>query len=106
MAYVTSEWNHIDVQLIDTFLNKTSNPEKALKTVIKVSQVLSLVVLVLSTMYYFKYFTTLYPSVSPAMGIPLKIPYSSPFIGLLLMDFHCIYVLIMPEKLANDGISN
>lgn len=100
MGYVTYKWNHIDVQLIDTILIKRAkDPDKAIKYVIKLSQILSLCVLLLSIyFYYFHYLKQLYPSISPSLQIPMAVPYSSVLCGLILMVFHCLCVIILPKQ--------
>ena len=97
MGYVTQINGHIDVQLVDTIVYKHSkNPEKTMKFVIRVSQVLSLVVLVVSTVLYGQFMFARYPSVSTALRIPMRIPYLSTFVGLLLMCLHELSLLFLP----------
>ena len=97
MGYVTQANAHIDVQLVDTLINKYSkNPEKALKNVIRLSQLISLVVLVLSSVIYGKFMFARYPAISTALKIPMQIPYMSTLAGLVLMSVHELALLFMP----------
>lgn len=97
MGYVTQTDGHIDVQLIDTILNKvSSNPERALGYMIRLAQVISLVVLVVSTVLYGQFMFARYPALSTALKIPMRIPYLSTFAGLLLMCIHEASLLLLP----------
>lgn len=97
MGYVTQAGDHIDVRLVDTILqSKAKNPEKALKIVIRISQFLTLAVLFISTVLYAKFMFARYPAVSTALRIPMRIPYLSTLVGLILMDIHEIALLLLP----------
>jgi len=97
MGYVTQTGGHIDVQLVDAILNKFSgNPEKALGYMIRLAQGISLVVLVVSTVLYGQFMFARYPALSTALKIPMRIPYLSTFVGLLLMCIHETSLLFLP----------
>lgn len=97
MGYVTQIGGHIDVQLIDAILNKVAkNPQRALKVIIRLSQVMSIAVLVISTILYGQFMLARYPALSTSLRIPMRIPYMSTFVGLLLMCIHETALLFLP----------
>lgn len=97
MGYITQYNMHIDVQLIDTIVKKrAADPQKVLAVFIRLAQVLSLAVLIISTVLYGKFLFARFPAFSPSLHIPMRIPYLSTFAGLLLMDLHELALLFLP----------
>ena len=97
MGYVTQAGAHIDVRLIDSIVNKRAkNPKKTLRIFIRISQVLSLAVLVISSVLYYQFFNARYPALSTALRIPMRIPYLSVMVGLVLMSVHMLSLLLLP----------
>ena len=102
MAYVTQKNSHIDVRLIDSLLaSKSSEKDRLLKIIIKLSQLISFAVLIISAVLYGKFMFARYPSKSPSLHIPMRIPYLSTFVGLILMSIHEFILLILPSSLDN-----
>lgn len=97
MGYVTQHGDHIDVRLVDTIIkSKAKNPEKTLRIIIRISQILTLAVLLISTVLYGKFMFARYPAISTSLRIPMRIPYLSTLVGLILMDIHETALLLLP----------
>lgn len=102
MAYVTQKEGHIDVRLIDSLLaSKSPKKDRLLHIIIKLSQLISLAVLIISAVLYGKFMFARYPSMSPSLHIPMRIPYLSSFVGLILMSIHQFIILVLPSSIDN-----
>ena len=99
MGYVTQTNGHIDVQLVDTIINRhAKDPKKTLALFIRISQLITLAVLVISAVLYGKFMFARYPALSTALRIPMRIPYLSTLAGLLLMSLHELTLLFLPAE--------
>lgn len=103
-GYVTSQWSHLDIQIVDKLVNDhAKNPEKILKILTYCCYIISLIVLVISTVYYWDYLLRLPRSITTGLKISSKWSTASAFIGLVLMDFHILCKFICPAADNEKG---
>ena len=104
-AYAVFTWDHIEIDLVDNFINKYSrNPEKFQAYFRKV---ILCVIIVFSC--YFTYIYTNYViqianlgQYSGAMEINMVYPMAGGVVGLGLIVFHAISLLLMPIDAKKD----
>lgn len=84
---------HIGIDLIDTVIEgKAKDPKGFMERFNKLSDVLTIIFMVLFGVFYFQYLQQIakHPQVSSSMHINMLIPMSSIIIGTVLMVYHAV----------------
>jgi len=100
-AYVTFQWNHLEINLIDSIITaKFKNPEKILYVCRKLALIICSLFFAYFLKNYWKFVSliVLRGQTSAAKQINMVIPMSSGIVGLCLMLFHSISLLIIPKS--------
>lgn len=100
-AFATNE--HIGIDLVDTIAEKrSSHPEKVIGMFNRLAVLITLLFMVLFSVFYFIYLTSIaqHPQTSASMHINMLIPMSSILIGSVLMVYHDFCRLFYPFEPA------
>ena len=104
-AIATNKNKHIEIDLISTIIEKRAvNIQRALGNLNKITYIVSIIFLMIMTNIYFQYLMQIFMrgQRSPALKVLLAVPMSAIFAGALLMIFHYICLLIIPERFRSE----
>lgn len=95
---------HVEMNVIDVFLEKTKNPERSFFIMEKITMV--------ANMFFCGYFVSIYHPFlmkivktgksMTSMKIPMWIPMTAVEIGFILMFIHALVILLKPYKTENQ----
>lgn len=100
-AYASSNHDHLSIDIIGSVVNKhVKNPEKILDIADRISQILSLVFLVVFLYFYTIFVFKMYKSGTPSSTLPFDmwVPMSLLLIGGGLILIHSICYTLLPKK--------
>lgn len=99
-AYAASNNDHLNIDLISSIFKKAKNKDKILDTADRISQVLTLVFLVVFMYYYGRYTVMQIKLNQPSSTLPfgLWVPISWVLIGGVLLFVHTLVYIILPKK--------
>jgi|GEM_PF-439450 len=99
-AYAASNNDHLNIDLIGSIFKNAKNKDKILDTADRISQVLTLVFLVVFMYYYGRYTAMQIKLNQPSSTLPfgLWVPISWVLIGGVLLFVHTLVYIILPKK--------
>lgn len=89
---------HVDMNLLDSYLNKTKNPKKTVFIMGKVTMVANLIFSSYFVSMYYPFLMKIKDNgkTTVALEIPMWIVMSTVLIGIILMAWHSLVILLQP----------
>ncbi|MDL2263692.1 TRAP transporter small permease [Synergistaceae bacterium OttesenSCG-928-I11] len=97
----TRENKHIEIDLISTIIeSKAADPERVTAALNKVTYIVSIVFLSITTNIYTQYLFQIVRrgQRSPALKVLIAVPMTAALVGFALMIFHYICMLVVPDQ--------
>ena len=100
-AYASAHNDHLNIDIVSSVVQKHSkNPEKILNICDRISQILTLVFLVIITYFYIVFVVGMYETGTDSSTLPFEmwVPMCVVIIGLVLVFVHSLCYAILPKK--------